>query len=61
MRNCNAPGQSGQPESPHYDDLLPLWAHNAHFPLLYSRGAVEKQAQEKLLLIPVATKPSAIK
>lgn len=53
----NAPGQSGQPESPHYDDLLALWARNAHFPLLFSRGAVEKQAKEKLLLVPAANQP----
>ncbi len=46
---------------PHYDDLLALWARHAHFPLLYSRGAVEKQAREKLLLIPAATPRSAIK
>ncbi len=48
----NAPGQSGQPESPHYDDLLPLWARNGHFPLLYSRAAIEKTSKEKLLLVP---------
>ena len=48
----NAPGQSGQPESPHYDDLLALWARNEHFPLVYSREAVEKQARERLRLVP---------
>ena len=57
----NVPGQSGQPESPHYDDLLPLWARNAHFPLLYSRGAIEKQAREKLLLVPAVNQPAAVK
>ncbi|MGB7281429.1 MAG: penicillin acylase family protein [Candidatus Acidiferrum sp.] len=34
----NVPGQSGQPESPHYDDLLPLWLRGQYFPLRYSRG-----------------------
>ncbi len=52
----NVPGQSGQPESPHYDDLLPLWARDAHFPLLYSRSAVEKRASQRLLLVPAAVK-----
>jgi penicillin amidase len=53
----NTPGQSGQPESAHYDDLLALWARDAHFPLLYSRSAVEKQAKEKLLLVPLKNHP----
>ena len=57
----NVPGQSGQPESPHYDDLLALWARNAHFPLLYSRGAVEKQSRERLLLVPLAALPATAK
>ncbi|MGH9863008.1 MAG: penicillin acylase family protein [Candidatus Acidiferrales bacterium] len=48
----NVPGQSGQPESPHYDDLLELWARDSHFPLLYSRDAVEKNSRERLLLVP---------
>src|SRR4029079_9597616 len=28
----STPGQSGQPGSPHYDDLLPLWAARRYFP-----------------------------
>ena len=27
------PGQSGQPGSPHYADLLPLWAEGKYIPL----------------------------
>jgi penicillin amidase len=48
----NTPGQSGQPESPHYSDLLPLWDKGEYFPLLYSRKAVEKNARDRLMLAP---------
>ena len=48
----NVPGQSGQPGSPHYSDLIPLWSEGKYFPLLYSRGAVEKEAADKLVLQP---------
>ncbi len=48
----NVPGQSGQPASPHYSDLIPLWSEGKYFPLLYSRAAVEKEATDKLVLRP---------
>jgi len=48
----NAPGQSGQPGSPHYSDLLRMWSEGAYFPLLYSRQAVEKGTTDKLELVP---------
>ena len=48
----NVPGQSGQPGSPHYSDLIPLWSEGEYFPLLYSREAVEKEAADKLVLQP---------
>jgi penicillin amidase len=48
----NVPGQSGQPASPHYSDLLPLWAEGRYFPLVYSRPAVEKEAIDRLELVP---------
>ncbi|HEY6937677.1 MAG TPA: penicillin acylase family protein, partial [Terriglobales bacterium] len=48
----NVPGESGQPGSTHYSDLLPLWDQAQYFPMLYSRGAVEKQAQDRLTLEP---------
>jgi penicillin amidase len=48
----SAPGQSGQPGSPHYDDLLPLWSHGDYFPLAYSRKKVEEVTQHRLLLKP---------
>jgi len=48
----NVPGESGQPGSPHYSDLLPLWDQTQYFPMLYSRDAVEKQAKDRLTLEP---------
>ncbi len=48
----SVPGQSGQPASPHYSDLLPLWAEGKYFPLAFSRAAVEKHLRHKLLLEP---------
>jgi penicillin amidase len=46
------PGQSGQPESKFYGDLLPRWADNEYFPLVFSRKAVDKHAAHRLILQP---------
>jgi len=51
-RAVNTPGQSGNPASPHYRDLAPLWARGEYFPLLYSRKAVEKASTERVELVP---------
>jgi penicillin G amidase len=48
----NTPGQSGQPGSLHYSDLLPLWDKGEYFPLLYSREVIENEAKDRLLLEP---------
>jgi penicillin G amidase len=48
----NVPGQSGQPGSPHYSDLLPLWSEGKYFPLVYSRDAVQKEVTDTLILKP---------
>ena len=48
----SAPGQSGQPGSPHNGDLLPLWAKGEYFPLAYSRKMVESVTRHRLLLLP---------
>jgi penicillin amidase len=44
-RIINTPGQSGDPLSPHYRDLFPLWAAGQYVPMVYSRGAVEQAAE----------------
>jgi penicillin amidase len=48
----SAPGQSGQPGSPHYGDLLPLWAEGQYFPLAFSRAKVEEVTKNRLRLKP---------
>jgi penicillin amidase len=48
----SVPGQSGQPGSRHYGDLLPLWAEGRYFPLLYSRSKIEAAAKARLTLEP---------
>jgi penicillin amidase len=48
----NVPGQSGQPESPHYSNLLPLWAEGRYHPMLFSRQAVERHLAGRLRLVP---------
>ncbi len=48
----NVPGQSGQPGSAHYDDLLPLWLHGQYFPLSYSKQAVDRETADVLELKP---------
>jgi penicillin amidase len=48
----NTPGQSGDPDNPHYRDLFELWAKGKYFPIFYTRAKVESVAEEKLLLEP---------
>jgi penicillin amidase len=46
----NTPGQSGQPGSPFYGNLLPLWAENKYFPLAFSTDAIEANTKHRLTL-----------
>ena len=48
----NSPGQSGDPRSPHYQDLLEGWAQEASFPLLYSDEAVDAATNRIIRLQP---------
>lgn len=48
----NTPGESGDPESKHYDDLIHDWAWGQYHPLPYSRKAVEAATEERILLVP---------
>jgi penicillin amidase len=48
----NVPGQSGQPGSKFYGNLLPLWADNVYFPLVFSQAAVDRHAAHTLTLRP---------
>ena len=49
-----APGQSGDPYSPHYRDLFKLWADDKFFPVLYSRDKIEAVADEVIGLLPAS-------
>jgi len=51
-RATSAPGQSARPGSPFYDNLREMWGNQEFFPLLYTREAVEENAQFRLTLIP---------
>jgi len=48
----NVPGQSGQPGSPYYANLLQMWAEGRYAPLLFSRRAVEEHTRHRLILTP---------
>jgi penicillin amidase len=48
----NTPGQSGDPMSPHYRDLFPLWAAGGYVPLRFSRAAVDADAETVIALTP---------
>ena len=54
----NVPGQSGQPESPYYGSLLPLWDKGEYFPMAYSRTRVDREAAHKLTLKPGGKAPT---
>jgi penicillin G amidase len=51
-RAVNHPGQSGDPESPHYRDLAPVWRDGRYFPLMYTRKAVESVTERVIRLLP---------
>ncbi|HUF48417.1 MAG TPA: penicillin acylase family protein [Vicinamibacterales bacterium] len=48
----NTPGQSGQPGSPFYGNLLTLWADDQYVPLVYSRTGVDEAGAHRLRLKP---------
>ena len=51
----NAPGQSGNPDSPHYRDLFELWARGKYFPIFFSRAKVESVTESISMLYPAGT------
>jgi penicillin amidase len=54
----NNPGQSGDPDSPHYRDLFELWARGRYFPIFFSRAKVDSVAEESLTLRPPTDRKS---
>ncbi|MBZ0288782.1 MAG: penicillin acylase family protein, partial [Anaerolineae bacterium] len=52
-RAINSTGQSGNPLSLHYDDMINPWRTIAYHPLPWTRSQVEAAAVERLVLNPV--------
>ena len=48
----NAPGQSAQPGSPFYGNLIDYLGNEEYFPFLFSREAVEERVAHRLILQP---------
>ncbi len=48
----NTPGQSGDPDSPHYRDLFEPWANGRYFSVFFSRPKVESVTESKINLVP---------
>jgi penicillin G amidase len=47
-----APGQSGQPGHPHYDDQVAAWFEGGYHPMLFNRQEIEQAAKSTLTLYP---------
>ena len=48
----NAPGQSGDPDSPYYSNLFKAWATDKHVPVYFSKERILAATQQKLTLNP---------
>lgn len=55
----SAPGQSGDPDSPHYRDLFALWAKHQYFPLFFTREKIESVTESRAMLQPRTTTRAA--
>jgi hypothetical protein len=55
----NVPGESGDPASRHYDDLIADWAAGHYHPMPFTRKAVEAAAVERIVLEPPAQAAAA--
>ena len=51
-RVTNLPGQSAQPGSPFYANLVEPFGREEYFPLFFSREAVSRHAAHQLVLTP---------
>ena len=48
----NTPGQSGNPNSPFYRNLFPIWINNQYFPLYFSKVKISSVSQINRHLFP---------
>jgi penicillin amidase len=51
----NVPGESGDPSSLHYSDLLEAWDKGEYHPMPFTRKAVEAAVGERIVLRPGAS------
>jgi penicillin amidase len=51
-RAMNAPGQSENPDSAHFSDVVGMWSEGVLFPLVFSDAAVQSSAEATLTLTP---------
>jgi len=52
--STNVPGQSAQPGSPYYKNLVDGFGRGEYFPLAFSKAAVDKVAEHRLVMMPGA-------
>jgi penicillin amidase len=48
----NTPGQSGDPDSPFYGNLLETWANDGYFPAYFSKSKILKEASSHQIITP---------
>ena len=48
----NGPGQSGNPDSPFYNNLFEPWANDQYFPVYFSKAKIDSVAVESTFLKP---------
>ncbi|RAJ92284.1 penicillin amidase [Larkinella arboricola] len=48
----NSPGQSGDPASPHYRDLFPIWVRNDYFPVYFTKEKIKTVTEKRTVLEP---------
>jgi penicillin amidase len=53
----NSPGQSGDPESPHYRDLFEIWSQDGYFPVFFTRKKIETVTESVTILGPETPAP----
>ncbi len=46
----NTPGQSGNPQSPFYGNLLKLWANDSYFPVYFTKRKIKTVAVEQTII-----------
>ena len=52
-------GQSGNPFSPHYDDMIPLWQRGEGVPIHWDEADVAGATRHEVVLVPSATPAAA--